>query len=525
MHSERARAPARPWQRLLPVRKEVALTSIASPATASLPSLREIATIAFRKRWGLAFAILLPLLAALSLCFVLTPKYEAAGRILVRIGREYIPQNEPSNGGMQTTPSTSMKETVDTEIQILTSMDLIRDVLRTETAERLYPGIVADPPPDIDVEYAAAKAFAHDLTVRQAKQSNVIEVNLRNTDREVALHALGTLLARFQARHVAAFSQGRSVTIEAQIGTNLRDLAALERERAAYRTTHRLYVADEQRTLLVKQRADDVQALRQAEIRATALDAQVASLGAQLARMPETVTTSTQTQDSAVAGDARRRLRDLRERESELLSRRYAGSYDLDAVRGAIAAVQATLAQTPERSVTGTIGANPALPPLQVQLATSRAEREGLTGQIAALRAAVAADDDALRQLAQDEIGLQDLTHRIADLETTTTTLRQRLTDARYLEELDRARVASLTVIQQPVAFQHHVFPRKLYFLAAGLLLGCISAGFVLLLALSSRRFLAAETVERVLGVPVLASLPVLPASRANGIRQNGAVR
>ncbi|MBW8271285.1 GumC family protein [Caldovatus aquaticus] len=477
----------------------------------SLPSSREILALAFRHRWSLILAFLLPVAVGLLVPRHLTPKYEARAQVLVKPGREFMPQTDTP--GVSQLPQITMREMVDTVTQILQSADLIRDVLRDETVGKLYPQLaeqLADPAARND---AAASALAKDLAVAPVRLTNVIEIRLRNADRRVAVEALGSVLTRFQERHVQAFSRQRSALLEAQMVENARRLEEAYRERAAYVAGRQLFSLPEQRNLLVQQRARVSQELRETEMRKAMLDEQIRFLADELARQPATITLQTVSQSSVVADDARRRLRELQEREREQATRLGPEHPALRATRSAIAATQQALAQTSAQSASVATGINPLITTLRAQIAATEAERAPLDGRIAALRAALQEDDARLRQIAEDEIELQTLDRRVSGLESAIRELQQRQTDARFSEELDRAQVAGLSVIQQPRAPENPVWPKNALFAAGGIVAGGLLAVLRLLLALSfGNRFLSAETVERMLGVPVLAALPPVPA-------------
>lgn len=502
----------RPWatgRDRLPGKKKswgILLTSVAS-----LPSLREIVAVVFRHKWPILLAFLLPLAVCGAAPFLMTPTYEAQARVLVKAGREFIPQGDVP-GSAQASPQMTMREIVDTVTQILTSADLIRDVLREESIGKLYPAIAAMPPRSRTPEDAAIRALQRDLTVSPVRLTNVIEIRLRNADRQVAAEALRTVLARFQERHVQAFSDSRTRSLEAEIANNLRALAAVQEERASYITTRNLFSLNDQRALLVQQRVRTAQELRDTEMREAALGELIGFLRAELARQPETITLQTTTQPSVVAEEAQRRLIELRQREQELLATMTSEHPSVRAVRAALAAARQAVAQTSAQTTAVANGLNPLITTLRTQLASAEAERAPLVGRIAALKAAIEADDARLRQISADEAELRRLDARIHDLEAATSTLRQRLTDARVSDELDRARVAGISVIQHPMALDRPVSPRKILFAAAGLLLSLLSGAFALLTALTfGNRFITPDTIERILGAPVLAALPSAP--------------
>lgn len=485
----------------------------------SLPSLRETAAVVFRHRWAILLAFLVPMIVGAGAPFLMPPIYEAQARVLVKAGREFIPQGDVP-GGVMASPYTTMREIVDTVTQMLTSVDLIEDVLRDMTIARLYPELEAAPPRGATPDDAAIRALVQDLIVSPVRLTNVIEIRLRNGDRRVAVEALQMMLARFQDRHVRAFSHGRSQSLEAEITNNLGLLASVQGERAAYITAHNLFSLAEQRVLLVQQRVRVAQELRETEMREAYLGEQVGYLQAELARQPATITLQTTVQPSVVLEDLQRRLNELRQRERELLATYTSEFPSVRTVRAAIAAAQQSIAQTAAQTTAVSSGVNPLITTLRAQLATTEAERAPLAGRIAALKSATEADDVRLRQISAAEAELRRLDARIGDLEAATSVLRQRLTDARVSDELDRTRVAGLSVIQHPTAPDRPVSPRKMLFLLGGLVAGCLSGVFAGLAFLTfGKRFITADAIERIIGVPVLAVLPqVHPRPRHAGL-------
>ncbi len=495
-----------------------------SPAM-SPPSLAEISLVAYRYKLLLALSFLLPVVASIAIAFTMTPTYEAVGRLLVQTGREYMPRPE-IGGSTQSAPSTSMKETVDTEVQLLTSKDLMRSVVRAVTAERLYPKLAGTPARGGTLENSAVKAFSQDLSVSPVRLTDVIEVALRNSNREVAEEALRVLIDRFKAMHVQAFSQNRRPVLEHLASQDEALLATLQRQRAEYAAGHGLYALAEQRSQLVQQHAKDLQDLRSAEQRKASIEAQLRSITTELERQPATITLQTTSQNSATADDAQKRARDLSARRQEALARGLGPG--LPAVAGLTAelnSVQRTLAQTRARDIAVTAGVNPVATALKVQLASLETDLAPLAGTIAALQTTLGTYDAQLRRLGQDEITLRDYDQRISDMQATTTTTRQRLADARYIDDLDRAEVGSVKEVQSPTGSDQPVRPNKRLIGAGGVLVGLFASAFSLLIALTfGNNCLTAETVERLLGTPVLAILPKSPQSRARLVRPQGLV-
>ncbi len=490
---------------------------------ASLPSQREIAAVVFRRKWLVLGAFLAPLAACVAAPFLMTPVYEAEARLLVKAGREFIPSADGPSGA-QTSPQSTMREIVDTVVQILTSVDLAQDVVRELTVARLYPKIANAVPPSSapsspGPEDAAAGALVQDLRVAPLRLTNVIEVRLRNGNRQVAVEALGTTLARFQERHIQAFSHSQTKSLEVEIGSNLQLLAAVQAERAAYVAAHSLYSLPEQRVLLMQQRVQRAKELQDARMRDGSLDHLIAYLNTELKAQPSTITLQTTTQPSSVPQEAQKRLQVLRQRERELLTALNADHPMIRAVRASVAAAEQAVAHADPQTVAVSTGLNPLITTLKTQLAGAEAERAPVAGRIVDLQAALDADDARLREISEVEAVLRRLAVRSTDLETSISALRQRLAEARVSDQLDRAQVAGLSVIQHPVASSQPVPPRKMHFFVGGVVLSLMSGMAAVLAALTfGNRFITPETIERILGAPVLAVLPVGRARAKDGL-------
>lgn len=480
---------------------------------ASLPSVSEIVTVAFRHKWALLTALLAPPLLFIGAAYTMQPIYQAETRVLVKPAREFMPRGD-GPGASYGSPQTTMREVVDTVMQTVTSADLMKDVLGDIGVAKLYPGIAATASPAA-VEDAAVRALRDDLVVWPIRLTNVIEIRLRNPDRGLAVEALRAAVDRFEERHVRAYSNDRSHFLETEIDNNLRLLADVQAERARYIASRGLHSVDEQRSLVVQQRIRAGQELRETEMRADALGSRIAYLKRELAAQPATITLQTTVQDAEAAVAAARRMHELRERAQETQANYGAGHPATQASRAALAAAEQAVRQTGTHTRAVSNGINPLHSTLLTLLANAEAEHAPLAGRIASLKAALDQDDARLQQISTDEVRLRGLNTRVAELESANAALRQRLTDARITEDLDRAKVIGLSVIQAPMALDRAVAPVKILFAAGGVALGLISSGFVLLVALTfGNRFISAETVERILGAPVLVALPAAPELR-----------
>jgi polysaccharide biosynthesis protein PslE len=482
----------------------------------SLPSFREVLSVAFYFKWRMLLAFLLPVAVSLALALMSQPQYRADSKMLVRAGREYMPQSEVPGSG-QALPQSTMQETIDTEVEILTGHDLIQGVLHKIGLARLYPRLARSPIPGRSLEEAAETQLKRDLIVTPVKLSNVIAISLLNPNRQMAIEALKLILSSFEERHIAAFSLDRTSVLKMQLASDLKKLLFLEVERAKYQNKHKLFASDEERSVLIQQRSRNINELIEAEAERQMLTKKLEYLQQQLGREPETVVLSTADDNAKATETAAERVQALREKEEQLRAVFAPGSPMLAPTAAALAVAERSLSRLKARATPATTGQSVTVGPnhlfltLKSQVYAAQASLAPLTSQIAFLKQVVGDTTQDLVDLTNRGTELLDLNRQVAELTSATNTLRQRLADARYLEDLDQARIASLDVIEKPAATSKPVSPKKSLYLAAGVVLGGALAIFVLLLALTfGNRFLMLETVERFLAVPVVTALPAI---------------
>ncbi|MBV9655435.1 MAG: hypothetical protein JOZ42_12825 [Acetobacteraceae bacterium] len=430
--------------------------------------------------------------------------------MLIQPGREFIQQSEVPGSSQPIPPQTTMAELMETEIQILTGRSLLDGVISELGADRIYPALAAAPAANIPLQEAATNALARDLDATPVKLSNVIAVTVRNPDRAVALEILKAALAAFRERHVAAFRHTRTPMLEQQLTAETDALTRAQRELTEFEDQQRVFSLAEQRSTLIQQRSRDEDTLLAAETERAGLVQQRGFLEAKLAQEPGTIALAASTQDAPPLADAQKRVQELEQQRRELLTRYQPGSVMVSAVQAALDSAQAFLAKTREKTATVTTGPNPIAAALKTQFYNVGASLVPLDGKIAQLKAAIADTDAKLSHLTENEAHLLQLNRRVEQLGTTTAMLQQRLVDARYLEDLDRAHVTSIKVVDEPSAATKPVWPKRLIVLGAGVAGGLAFSALVLLLALSFHdRVLLPETIERTLGIPMIAVLPI----------------
>jgi uncharacterized protein involved in exopolysaccharide biosynthesis len=144
-----------------------------------------------------------------------------------------------------------------------------------------------------------------------------------------------------------------------------------------------------------------------------------------------------------------------------------------------------------------------------LSLNRAQADAAPLDQQIVLRSEEATAVEAKLRDLEEGAHSLTELERERRTLEELSHTYRTRYEEARMTEDLDRERIVSVSVISKPDASSRPAGPKHIPFILGGFLIGLIGAGGTLVYMLVFRQTLiTVESVERMIGLPVLASVP-----------------
>jgi polysaccharide biosynthesis protein PslE len=481
-------------------------------STASnLPSTRELMADIFRNARLIALALVIPPIIAVAVAVVLPKQYQADAKLLIKPGREFLPttnlgQNE------QGSPSTTMAEVVKSESEILNSSDLAQDVLTKLGVDGVFPDL-KDKGPALD---GAISAFGRQLSVEPIDLTNVLQVSFRSTQPATAVKVLEMLLTDFQKRHVTLYSNALSDPIQQQITEKQQELQDLDAKRIQYQNANGAFSIPEQRASLIQQRAQLGNDLQAAQIRDQALQQQVAYLKKSKASTPTTTAIDSET-DPTSTGTAMQNLMALQQKEQDMLQHYQPTAPAVVQLQAQIAQAQKFVASQAGSGTKIRTGANPLLATIDQQLLAAQSELTPITSQIEGYKGQMAALDDSLKKLQDNELEVNNLQRQIDSLNSDLNALRSSLDQARLAENMDQAKISSVSIIDAPRAQPRAVFPKKTVFAIGGLGVGIALAAMIILVSLSfGNTIITVEGAERILGAPVVAALPrVKPAAAA----------
>lgn len=464
--------------------------------------VRSVAVGLFYHKRAVLIAFLVPALLGVAAGLRAKPVYLAQARMLVLYTGDYV--FHAGNRGTGNDIALDRNQIIQAELQILQSPALATQMLTSLGPSKVYPGV--DGP---DAARAAATRLAGDLTVASIPQSNVIELALRNQNREIAIETLGALITQYIPYRSAIFDKARSAGADVEQRQFAGRLQVAEEALARFGVRHGISNLDEQTTMLLRQHNDN--ATEQSSVQGAMAEAQ-ARLGAvqkQLQTVPATVQIYSESTRSQQVSGLTDTLVKLNTQRRELLTR-YVDDYPLvrDNERQ-IAAVRAQIAGSAPRDDASTrMGRNPMYDDLRTQEASLTVQLRGQQARQSTLVAQserIRTRGDELVELSQE---YRELKRTCDVLEQSLRTIAQSTEETQLANALERAAGANVRVVQPPDAALAGTSQRRLLMIG-GVVVGLFAAAATLaaLLALS-RVALSAADVERAVGLTVLLEVP-----------------
>jgi polysaccharide biosynthesis transport protein len=215
---------------------------------------------------------------------------------------------------------------------------------------------------------------------------------------------------------------------------------------------------------------------------------------------------------------AQNALSDLRRTETGLLARYSPNHPQVQQVEAEIRTLQGRINSLQNAFVSVKTDPDPLAQQVDQELVQDRAELAPLAAETASYQALRDSLKAQLGGLESADSQLRAVEAKIDNLNENLKALRANYEQARALDDMDKARVVSVSQIGPAMASEKPVKPQKLLFIGAGLMIGMIfAAGVIVFAIVTNNTFITIESVERVLQLPVLMAVPRLPMPKDAG--------
>ena len=473
-----------------------------------LGSLRDIITTLFKHKGKIVLGFLLVFLPITAWVNSSVPSFEADASIVLKFGREHIVR--PEVGTVNEYVDFDQEAAIETELNIISSRDLARQVVQTIGVRNIYPKLASSPQKDTQqIANAATSRFSRNLNSESVNYSNVIKLTFSHQDPQMASKALNTLIDLLKGKHLQVFSDPKASFLTNQLRTYEKKLKNSETKLQTFKRQNNLSSSLKQhKQRLLDQRADWDTEFKKIKNEIQGLVSKNFILKSQMKTVPQTIPLTT-TEGEGVLKQAREELFELKRQEQSLLGKYTKNSLPLQNLRKEIELLERFISQQPndERSNTVTSGKNPIFQKLEIaRLETSSA--------LETKRSSMKAIADQIRELDNKILHLDQLNEEWAILE------RQKIADeqnvqlylskveeAKVSEEMDRLHMSNISVIQPAeVPLQPTGRPASLKMLLGALFSTIVGLGIAFISEFFSGTYTRPAQARQDLGLPVLAS-------------------
>ncbi len=447
-------------------------------------SIRDLMALLFKHKLKIFIPFVVIAIGTVVVAMLWSPKqFVARAVLMVKFGREFMPVSELPG---QAPPGINQEAIVNTEMQILTSSDLAKKLLETAGPYSLYPDLAKSPARGSTLQELAALQFRQNLFVKPVPRTNLIEVYYRHDNPVVAAKAVNQLVDLFQEKHLQVFSENKTPFLEEQQRSYQQKLKESESRLTGFRQKYEVYSLDDQKGLLIKQRADlDTQVKTE--------ESKVKELQARYAYWKDDKNMVT----DLVANSLRNQVNALELKEQQLLQKYTDTNRLVKDVREEIRLTKEQLAKQ-ENEVR------------KQQLAGIQSELNPLQVKVASLKRQLAQVEAEIRSVDQRQEQFRELTREVATNESNYQVYLKKSEEARISDDLDRRKMTNIQIIERASVplMPMQVDKKKIYgigfFLAVAFPLGLAFVSEMLPQGLTIPHY-----AQKKLRLPILVAVPL----------------
>lgn len=450
----------------------------------------------------LMFLVFLPImLVGVGVALLFPAHYTASTRLLVRLGQEYV--FDPFLGDAAKGAFPQQEEVLQAESELAMSPVIAERVIASIGMDRIYPQLAraagrASGARAYAVEQRALELFAKDLDVSSAPKSSILRMAFAHRDPQTAADTLNAFVAAYlDYRRDVLTGQGAEGLSEQRRVIEGR-LAAAESALQAFLKANDISDFDAANAALTKLYVDISDKLSEVEASLSEVRAKSAGLTRQLARTPSEIELYNET-------SSQQELFSLKLQRDELLTRYRPDSRAVQELDRRIAQMEQFLDRD-EPGGLRRVGQNPTWQAMETDQAKAQADAAALAGraedlrrqkaEVEARRTVLTALEPEYRRLRRDRDALDASAAAFATREQT----------ERSRHELASRSVDNISIYEPARAPVRGASPKRAI-AAAAAIFGLMTALMVgLLRAWSLRTFPTAASLERTLGLTVLAS-------------------
>jgi uncharacterized protein involved in exopolysaccharide biosynthesis len=316
------------------------------------------------------------------------------------------------------------------------------------------------------------------------------------------------LIDLFQEKRLRVLKDPNALAfLQQQVAAYRQHLEESERKLRDFLHEHPNFSDTQQRSLLLTSRDGMETALKATQSQTVELQKKLTFLQGQMQSIPENMPLSTEPE--AAIDTVKSRLLALRLREQEIVHKFKDQHPNVLGIRKEIERAEAFLREVSDGKRV-TVGKNMLHQDIKREMIQTEAQLRAQEAKMAVVTKQLAHMDTDLQALADKEKELRELQRELARSEHNYQVYITKLEETRLIDEMDRQKIANISVVQAATVPVEPVKPRKRLYIALGVLFGAFAAvGLVFFSEYIGQGLSTPEMVERRLGLPVLVTVPI----------------
>ncbi len=496
---------------------ELQLSETPLPQPAGRPALtvKDVVAMLYRRRW-LALALFAAIFAIIAAATMMQKSlYVVRAKLLFKKERATAVVSAGGSAVTEDKPQVS-EEGLNSEIEILQSTTLLREVLRTDQAYKEIIGEEKAKSLDSTAALELAVAlFKADMNCIVVPKSNILQVTYESYDPRQASAIVNELCQRYVERHLEVHeSKGAYLFFRKQVETLQDSLYNLRARLERYEIENNLIAPEQQRQLYLQKLTEYEVQLSALRASSRAATQQVSFLEKQIAAEPKRLQSQNQEVSSTVIDGLQDQLASLKAKYAEVVSTEKSRSEPKGqlarSLKARIAKIEESIQQherTQQPEVASDI--NRSMMDLTTELTRARFDMIGFQTKERELKTAAAELRQELKNLERASFAHEAMLRKLQLMQNNFELYTKKQEEARISEALDREKFANVTIIDPASVPLSPVSPnRKLNIMAGFFLALFVSVGAVLGLGFFDGVVHASSDIERQLEIPVIVSIP-----------------
>lgn len=484
-------------------------------------TLRDLLATAFRHRQLMIISFVGILSGAIVVALLQTTQYQAQIKILVKRERvDPIVTSEPSASPQSNAAVT--EEELNSEVELLKSRDLLEKVvvacgLQSRGGKAFVSRVFSafhltrqNADPDTEIPRAVRK-LGQDLSVEVITKTDLIAVNYRSPDPQLAARVLDSLANLYLEKHLAVHRPpGAFDFFRQQAESYSKGLGDAESRLIEFSRDGNVVSAQLEKDATLQKLNEFQASLGQTQAAIAETRQRISNLQTQASATPPRMTTQMRaTDDGVLLSQLRSNLLNLNLKRIELLGKFEPGYRPVQEVENQIAQVRSAIA-TAEKSQLKeeTTDQNPTYEWVKAELARAQTDLAGLQARADATAKNVEAYREAAQQLGRKEVIQGDLIRNVRSSEENYMLYVRKEEEARMSDALDRRRMINVAIAEGVTVPSFPVNPRFVPVLMGGLLAVFVSVGSALGAEYINSSFRTPDEIKSILNIPVIASIP-----------------